>query len=133
MPLARLAIAALLIPLLVACGDRSPELQPLDERVLARWNHMIGRDFQAAWEFHTPGFRQTSPQQAFANEMAQRPVRWTSVEWRGAECGEDVCEVTVRVGFRAVGAPSGLSSVEVTRDIRETWLWIDGQWWYSAS
>ena len=128
----RLTLTVLLLLLLVACGAE-PSEQSLDERVLARWGHMVERDFQAAWVFYTPGFRQTNPQQAFANEMAQRPVRWTGVEWMGAECAADVCEVTVRVGFRAVGAPSGMSSVEVVRDLRERWLLIDGQWWYSPN
>lgn len=118
--------------LLTGCGVAPAPEEPLEDRVLARWNHMIERDFDAAWELYTPGFRAATPQRDFSRDMQRRPVRWTAVAWVRAECEEDVCDVTVNVTSRAVGTPGVLATLEVPRDLQERWLRIDGQWWFSA-
>ncbi|MGY6555346.1 MAG: hypothetical protein ACXIUM_12595, partial [Wenzhouxiangella sp.] len=131
--LRKLALATCLLlalaVLLTGCGMSPAPEEPLEDRVLARWNHMIERDFEAAWELYSPGFRAAMTQRDFARDMERRPVRWLAVEWVGAECEEDVCDVTVNVTTRAVGAPGVLATLQVPRDLNERWLRIDGQWW----
>ena len=121
--------------MLAACGGAEPEPeQPLDERVLARWGHMIERDFEAAWAYHSPGFRQTTPVEDFVRDMTRRPLRWHDVELLTIDCtGEDVCEVRLEITFQAVGAPSGMGRMRIPNRSTERWVRIDGQWWYSAN
>lgn len=126
-------ILLLLVFGLTACGGPAEPEQTLEERVMARWQHMIERDFEAAWAYYTPGFRQTTPQLDFARDMGRRPVRWTAARVVGKECEEEICQVDVEVEYRAVGAPSGQSQMRLTRTIEDQWVFLDGQWWYSAN
>ncbi len=121
------------VAVLSACGSPEAPKETLEERVLARWHHMIERDFEAAWEYYAPGFRQTTPVDAFVRDMERRPIRWREVELVSSECEEDRCDIRVRVVYQAVGAPSGLSSMQVPRLLSERWIAVDQGWWYSGS
>ena len=128
----RLAIPALFVAviLLAACGAPPEPEQSLEERVIARWTLMIERDFEQAWEYYSPGFRQTTPAQDFARDMGRRPVRWEGVEWQGKDCDEDVCQVTVDIAYRPIGAPGEQSRMRLSRPIQERWIRVEETWWF---
>lgn len=115
--------------LLAACGGPG-EPESVEERAQARWDHFIERDFASAWEYYTPGYRQTNPREIFIVETNRRPFRWSAAEVLGAECEEDRCTVTTRISYRAIGAPDGQSRMTLTRTFEESWIRIDGAWWY---
>ncbi len=123
--------------LLSACGPASePEAPPgqvSEERVVARWQSMIERDFESVWEYHSPGFRQQTPRADFVREMQRRPFRWIEVEFLGLDCQAEVCEVELRVVYQAVGAPAGMGRMRVPRLVRERWVHLEGSWWYSSN
>lgn len=128
-------ICFLAVSLLAACagtgaGSQAPVEVTVEERAQERWEHMITRDFNAAWEFYTPGFRETNPQADFRAEMARRPIRWLSASVRSAECEGDRCRVRVDVTYQAVAAPAGQSRNRLTRILDENWVRLDGQWWF---
>ena len=125
-------IASALVCILTACGEAEPE-ETLEERAAARWQLMIDRDFGAAWEYYTPGFRETTPREEFANDMSRRPIRWTGAKVIGTECDDLVCRVDVEIEYRAVGAPSGQGRMQLKRRIDDEWVFLDGQWWYSSN
>ena len=110
--------------------DADAKPQTVEERAQARWDRMVERDFAGAWEYFTPGFRQQYQQDVFANDMQNRPVQWLGAEVLGATCeSEDKCEVTVSVNYRTQ-APGLRSNMEVTRELKDEWIRLDGQWWY---
>ncbi|MEE4637853.1 MAG: hypothetical protein V2J42_03865 [Wenzhouxiangella sp.] len=121
------------VVLLGACTPPSEPTETLEERVMARWQLMVEREFEAAWDYYTPGFRQTTSRELFAADMERRPVHWTAAELVGTDCGEDVCQVKVRVEYRVVGAPRGHGRMRLNRTIEDQWVFLDGQWWYSAN
>jgi len=47
-----------MIALLAACSDPRPAAEVVEERAQARWEAMVARDFQTAWEYYTPGYRE---------------------------------------------------------------------------
>jgi uncharacterized heparinase superfamily protein len=94
---------------------------------------LIARDFQNAWELHSPGFRETTPVDEFTRDMARRPVRWLAAEVRSAECGDDRCEVRVAVTYQAIAAPAGQRRLRMTRTLEETWIRLDGRWWFTQN
>jgi hypothetical protein len=103
------------------------------ERAEARWRTIMDRDFEASYEFRTPGYRQTVHRRDYERDMARRPFRWLAMEARSADCEGDRCEVRVRVTYQAVGAPAGQHRVRLTQDLTETWIRLDDQWWYSRN
>ncbi|MDT8450151.1 MAG: hypothetical protein RQ847_08230 [Wenzhouxiangellaceae bacterium] len=117
-----------------ACSQppRPPE-EIVAERAQARWEAMIARDFKRAWQFYTPGFREKSDPADFSAELSRRPVRWDSAEVAEVSCQQARCSVQVEVGYTAAGAPGVLAGMEGRRPVEETWIQIDGEWWYSAS
>ncbi len=127
-------LVLLVVLALTACGGAAEPEQPVEERVLARWQHLIDRDFEAAWEYYAPGYRETSGQAAFTAQMARRPVRWQDVELLSLECSEDACDVNVRVRYRATGRVVSRGRVPaIDRTLQERWIRIDGQWWYAST
>jgi len=125
-------LAALLA--LSACGGEpaSPE-QPVEERIMARWALILERDFEAEWDFHTPGFRQTTPRFDYARDMSRRPVRWLDAELRSVDCDGDRCEARVRVTYRPLGAPGPISRMEMDRTIEEVWIRVADNWWFAGN
>lgn len=127
-----LAIAMLMLS---ACGEAPPPEpeQSLEDRILSRWQHMIDRDFGQAWGYYTPGFRQLNPQETFTAEMASRPVRWHAAELLDLECEPERCTATLRVTIQPQAGPSTLRHLHVPSQIEETWLLLDGVWWFSQN
>ncbi len=124
-----LLIAIILILMLVGCRSEAPS-ETIEDRAQARWDLVLARDFEAAWEYLTPGFRQTTNRFDYARDMAGRPLRWLSAEVVGRDCEEDLCKINVLVGYQAVGAPAGMGQMRLSREIEETWIRLDGAWWF---
>jgi hypothetical protein len=111
------------------CGGTADTGMSLEDRVLARWNYLMADDFQAVYDFATPGFRQTMTREEFAHKLAQSPVKWEEVQYVGAECEGQSCLVQLTGIYRAIAAPSGLNQMRLPREISERWIEIDGEWW----
>ena len=124
-------VASLLVGALLGCSS-PPEPQTVEERAQARWDHVVAREFEQAYEFMSPGYRATTPLHEYMIDIMSRPVRWTSAEVIGASCLEEVCRVSVEVTYQAVGAPGPLRHLRPARQIEERWLQVDGQWWFSG-
>ena len=128
-PKSWLLISILVGSVLVGCRSEAPT-ETLEERAQARWDLVLARDFEAAWEYLTPGFRQTTNRYDYARDMAGRPLRWLSAEVVAQDCEEDLCKINVLVGYQAIGAPAGMGQMRLSREIEETWIRLDGAWWF---
>jgi len=131
MKLTKLSLILGAAALLAACGDPRPPEEIVAERAQARWDALISREFETAWDYYTPGFREHTDSRDYDVEMRGRAVVWTDAEVVSAECEEDRCEVSVQVAYRIPHAPAQLSGMESSRRINETWIGIDRQWWYA--
>jgi len=128
------ALAALAAILLAACADNRPPEEIVAERAQARWDALVARDFDAAYEYYTPGYRELNTSADFAAEMRRRPVTWTAAEVFAVECEADSprCEVRARLNYSAPGAIPGVGSIESSSGVREMWIQIGRKWWYSV-
>ncbi|WP_299980328.1 hypothetical protein [uncultured Pseudoteredinibacter sp.] len=96
------------------------------KRAEARYEALMKKDqagLAKAWEYTTPSFRGYTTVEQYAPKVAGR-MFWSAVEPRGAECEEDVCEVTFNLTYK----PPQLN-VPITRPLKNKWLFIDGEWW----
>lgn len=129
----KFSVTVMLAAALAACSPDRPPEEVVAERAQARWDAMVAREFETAWGYYTPGFREKTEAAVFRVQMSQRPIRWDSAAVTSTECAEeDKCEVAARVGYTAVGAPGQLAGMQNERTIRETWIRLDGQWWYTT-
>lgn len=124
--------------LLVACSEPEPPRAPTEivaERAQARWDAMVRREFETAWQYYAPGFRQQLPAEAFAGEMAIRPLKWTAAEILEVDCPEKAprCEVRARVDYQVPAGLPGVGTLKSKAGVKEIWLQIDGKWWYSPN
>src|SRR5690625_1360812 len=134
---ARIAGLLAAAALVAACGPsaeedaRSPE-EIVAERAQAWWQARLDKDFCAAWEMATPGFREATSREIFIDGKSIGNIRHLDAEVMHVECEEQVCEATVDVFYQPVGAPGALAKMKTKTTNKEKWLKIDGQWWRSV-
>lgn len=98
-------------------------------RAEARWKLVLDRDFEIAWDYLTPGYRETTKRFDYARDRAGRPFQFLSADVVSEECQEDLCKIKVLVTYRAIAAPAGMGKMVLSRELEETWIQVDGTWW----
>jgi hypothetical protein len=135
-------VLSLLALTLAGCSDNAgpsvdePDLTRLEQRVRERWEAKIARDFDRVWEYSTPNYRRSFPKSMFALQFSYaRDWELTSIEVVNYDGAAAVASVAVRVMSIPTKQTSAASiALGATQDyIREQWLFIDGEWWFSAS
>ena len=137
-------IGLVLLVFLAGCTDKPEEaqglgaeqVQQLENRVEERWQARIAHDWDAAWEYSSPAYREVFPKHLYVKKFSYT-ANWelTGVEVTNYDPSAAVASVVVRVmskptkltsaAARAVGA--------MPRELREMWIFVDGEWWFSAN
>jgi hypothetical protein len=133
---------ALAIALLAACAaapeqpvagaGETPEAA-LRARAAAYYATLIAGQYQAAYEFFTPGYRATwSPQ---AHYQIHPPAgKYLSAEVASVRCvSETACDVVATTRFRFGDKEQLLGGTEVPMDVTSRWLNLDGTWFFVPS
>jgi hypothetical protein len=126
-------LAAATVVLAAGCSQEPPPPpeEIVAERAQARWDALLEGDYEAAWDYYSPGFRDRVSVTELASELGGRPFRYEGAEIRRVACEDQRCEVRVAVEFEIPSAPNHLSGFRSRQGIEEIWLFIDDQWWYS--
>ena len=101
-------------------GSTAVERQ-VSARAQLRWNALLKRDTDGAYQFISPGGRSLL-------SMEQYRPRVNTGFWRGAKvkeasCAAETCDVTVLVDMTVEG-------VKFTNPVKETWILDAGKWWF---
>lgn len=102
----------------------------LEQRVTARWDALIRRDFETAYSFTSPSYRALFPLNAFKSQFGE------SADWRRIEVvkvdfkGEDAATVGINLYFGYHHSGAEKSEFEIKTYVQEPWVSVDGQWWY---
>ena len=125
---ATLALAITLLAL-TGCADKANP-NNVDRRSVERWNFLIAHQAEKAYDYLTPGFRATQTRETYATAMNNRPLQWKSAKFNHKECEEDRCTVTLDVAYalRMGGSPVG--TIDSTSSQGETWIRLDGDWYF---
>lgn len=102
-----------------------------ETRAVARWQLIIDGHPDQAYDFMTPGARSTKSRDEWAKEIAQRPIKWTKVDYLDKACdSDDACQVRLQLEYLAPlqGAPGG--KVSAPGFLTERWIRIDGIWYF---
>ncbi|MEP7043533.1 MAG: hypothetical protein ABI843_10755 [Dokdonella sp.] len=124
---AALALAALVFSL-AGCADKANP-DNVDRRAVERWNFLIARQAEKAYDYLTPGFQQTQTRENYAAAMNNRPVRWNAVKFNKKTCEAERCKVDVDVTF-SVTVPGSHKATPATSTQSETWILSKGEWFY---
>jgi hypothetical protein len=122
------AVVGAALAILSGCKDKA-STDNVDRRVVERWNYLIAHQAEKAYDYLTPGARETQKRETYAAAMNSRPVQWKSVAFDKKDCDADRCKVLVNIGY-SVRMPTGGAPVEQTSSQAETWILTDGDWYF---
>jgi hypothetical protein len=91
-------------------------------RAQARWDALIRQDFDAAYQYLSPAFRDTTSLAAWKSRF--RPLGWRKAEVDSVACEGEVCEVALRLTYDA------RQMTGIVTPIQEKWVMQKGQFWY---
>lgn len=124
----KLFLLSFLPVMLGACStleSKSPE-EIVSERSRQRVDALMGRDYETAYEFATPGYRSTEGIIKYTSRWAGAGM-WRAASITSVNCEPpdtiDRCKVWLEVNYQAPGFEP------VTTAIDEDWLLIDGEWY----
>jgi len=104
----------------------------VDKRAVERWNYLIARQAEKAYDYLTPGTREMQTRESYAGSMNNRPVRWSGAKFNHKECDADRCKVYVDVSYSVAmpGAGGAGRSVETSSTQIETWVLVEDEWFF---
>jgi hypothetical protein len=110
-------------------GTKGDDSSVLRTRATERWDLLIGHKAEKAWDYLTPGYRETKTREQYAEEMNNRPVVWTKVTYGSQDCDADTCKVHLVVDYKInMGGMAG--TVKSIAPLVETWIRVKGTWYY---
>ena len=110
-------------------GVKQEDDSVLRARAVERWDMLIARKADKAWDYLSPGYRETKPRDAYAEEMNNRGIRWSKVTFGSQECDADTCKVRLLVNYNVnLGGLAG--TVGSTGPVVETWIKVKGRWYF---
>ena len=128
---ARLCIALASLAL-AACGAgmvKQDDGAAVEKRATERWNFLIAHQAEKAYDYLTPGFRQTITREKYATQKNDVAMRWKTAHVSKHTCDGDTCEVTVMIDA-SVPMPGVGKSAPATAPAQEHWIRADGIWYY---
>lgn len=102
----------------------------LEQRVTAKWDAMIRKDLAAAYSLTSPAYRNLFSLDAFKRNFSLNKVAWKRIEVVSTDFkNDDAATVGIKVYF-VYYQPQAEKAAEMTTYIDESWVRVDGQWWY---
>jgi len=125
------ALCGFLIVTAALTGCATTDTRTAEERVadraLERWQAQIDKDWDKAYTYLSPGYRETNSVQRYrANHGGS--ATWSDPELKSIDCPEvDVCDVQVVASYE-VRIPR-IGNHQGRRPMQERWILVDEEWW----
>ena len=116
--------------LLAACAAPVSQESLVEQRVNERWEKLLSGDLAGAYEYLSPGYRSSVTSLQYQRSILLKQVKWTSAKYLESNCEGVNCIARVNVGYTVYGALPGVKSFSSSRDVEETWLQVDGIWYF---
>ena len=108
----------------------------LEQRVRERYQALVARDFNKAWEYSTPNYRAVFSKQLYVKKFSYAlELELTGVEIVNYDSDAAVASVVVRVMSKPTLQTSTASRLigATPRSLGEKWVFSQDQWWFSAN
>ncbi|MDS4030829.1 MAG: hypothetical protein RKO66_12240 [Candidatus Contendobacter sp.] len=114
----------------VVAAGAADDLEGLRVRAEGRWVALIAGDFDKAYEFETPAYRQLYNTRQYRARYGNG-LRWQRAKVVGMEPkSPGVVTVTLEIDYSF--HVSGQGMMDNKGLVTETWLWVDDQWWHQS-
>jgi hypothetical protein len=117
-------LMVLLASVLPGCGEPKTPEQIVAERAQARWDALLAGNFETAYSFASPSYRDIVDAVGFQKRLGGH-ASWLGAKVREVTCREEACEAMVRLKYRSPLPPT----MEFETDYTERWLSEGGEWW----
>ena len=126
----RLITILTIISIVSGCVDSAKS--KLDNRVLDYWNYKISQNYEAAYEFLSPGWKNNEDQEAYAQRMKSSRVNWKTVKILNKKCSETyICNVTVVIEYEYMFKEAMGNKILMPSTLKENWLMQDNSWYHT--
>ena len=129
---AKIAFAAATALMLAGCAGmarKDEDASVIKAKAVQRWDYLITKQPDKAYDFLAPGYRQTISREQYAHNMNGRGTRWSKVGYSSQTCDADTCTVRLSVDYTInLGGLSG--ETKATGFAVEKWIKADGAWYY---
>ena len=128
---ALLWLAGLVVALSIsACAGSTARGQSIEQRAQARWDALLGKDFEQAYSYLSPGFRSSQSLGDYEMAFRLRRVRYDSAVYMDKQCETDACTVRLNMGYTLTAPLRGVKIWKSKAVINEKWVRIKGRWWF---
>jgi hypothetical protein len=113
-------------------ASAEPDAKPEDVvkvRAVARWESLIDKRFEDAYDYLSPGYREVRPKDDYVKVMASRPLQWTRAKFVSATCDQETCAVSIEVHANFEMPVMRVGTVETLTVVTENWIRSDGEWY----
>jgi len=125
----QLVLVACSLFLLSACAGLIDKESQIEERVTDRWEALLSGNLAGAYEYLSPGYRSSVSSLQYQRAVLTQQLEYKSAKYVKSECEDTTCDVTVFVDFTVYGAVPGVKSFDGSRNIVESWVLVDGNWY----
>jgi len=128
---AKIALAAAALTLAGCAGmvKKDEGASVIKEKAVQRWDYLIAKQADKAYDFLAPGYRQTISREQYAHNMNGRGTRWSKVAYNSQTCDADTCTVRLSVDYTInLGGLAG--ETKSMGFAVEKWIKADGVWYY---
>lgn len=122
-----IAVAATVIS---GCQKQDPGAI-VKQRAVERWNLLVERHAVKAYEYLSPGYRETHELEQYVAFVASAPLKWQSAKVLDQQCDAELCTVHLTVTSAIPGQLAGIThDIEHEAPVTEHWVSSGGQWYF---
>lgn len=116
--------------LMAGCGKKEPA-EIVRQRSTERWNLITTQQLAKAYEYLSPGYRETHTLEQYIAFIATAKMQWKGATVDSLQCDEDVCTVKLTVTTLVPGQLTRTpTDVELGVPVVEKWVSSSGKWYF---
>ena len=115
-----------------AADGETPENRVV-RRGRERWDRIASGEYDLAYEYLSPGYRDKTTRTEYIVRLAGQRVRWNDADFEKVECEPEICRATwvihwiYNIPVRGAGVYNG------EKPTVENWILADGEWYFVPS
>ena len=125
-----LAVVALALAGCAGMARKDEDASVIKEKAVQRWDYLIAKKADKAYDFLSPGYRTTITRENYAFGMNNRPVSWEAVSYVDQQCETEVCTVHLKLKYKVAVNLHGVRQVRGDSPVTERWIKDSGRWYF---